>query len=319
MGSVLKDSKPAWKTWARYLPLVVPLFGLVELVGHFFFSQRAPTEKQWAEVRSLVSSWYKPGQVVVIAPYWAEPMARWKFGDSLMPMREVARPDATRYAEALEVSTMGSHSPELSGWKVIREIKEGKFTLRTVTNPSPPVVTYDFTDHVDPSSAEVRIDQGTSPTICPFTTTAGIEGGGYGGPPTFPSSRFVCAGEPSHVFVGVTIIDDEKARPRRCIWSHPPTNGGDIVTRFRHVPLGNELHGHAGLGWWTERDLAVPPFTIRITVDGETVGQVVHNAGDFWKSFDVKLGAFARRTADVEFHVSSVRGGTHACFEADSR
>src|SRR6266536_5522047 len=105
----------------RYLPLLVPILGLVELGAHFFFSRRAPTHDQWSEVRGLVASWYEPGEVVVIAPHWAEPMARWSFGESLMPLRDVARPDVTRYAKALEVSVLGGRPPEITNRKLLRE------------------------------------------------------------------------------------------------------------------------------------------------------------------------------------------------------
>src|SRR6266545_2200523 len=303
----------------RYLPLLVPIVGLAEFGAQFFFSRRAPTHDQWTEVRALVASWYEAGDLVVIAPHWAEPMARWSFGDSLMPLRDVARPDATRYAKALEVSIVGSRSPELAGWRLLRETKQGRFTLRALANPGPPVIAYDFVDHLDPNSADVRRERGTPPSVCSFTTSAPVEGGGLGGPPIFPASRFTCPGEPSHVFVGVTIIDDEKFLARRCIWSHPPGANGAIVTRFRGVPLGAKLHGHAGMGWLIERDRAVPPFAIRILVAGVEVGNVVHEPGDGWKSFELPLGAASGSQGDVEFHVSSAGAGTHVCFEVDSR
>ena len=309
------------KPWgkARYAALLVPVLGLAELAAHFYFARRAPTADEWSAVRPLVQSWRRAGAAVVIAPYWAEPMARLAFGDELMPLRDVARPDVTRYAETLEVSILGSRAPELEGWKVAREEQKGRFTLRARQNPSPVDVTFDFTDHIEPSAAAVNVQKKTGPVDCTFNPSAAIEGGGLGGPPIYPAARFVCPGEPPHVFVGVTIIDDEKSHPRRCIWSHAPANQDELVTRFRAVPLGSKIHGHAGAGWLIERDGAVPPFTIQVMVAGEEVGRVVHKPGDFWKSFEIELGSMARRTADVEFRVSAPLGGTHVCFEADSR
>jgi hypothetical protein len=92
------------------------------------------------------------------------------------------------------------------------------------------------------------------------------------------------------------------------------------VTRFRQVPLGSKIRGHVGMGWIIERDLAVPAFTVKLVVGGEEVGTVVHETGDFWKAFEIPLGPrVAQGTADVEFRVSAPGGGTHVCFEADSR
>jgi len=311
--------RPGVGGFLRYLPLLVLVFGLAELGAHFFFSRRAPSPEEWAAVRPLVASWWKPESVVVIAPYWAEPLARHGFGDAIMPLRDVARPDATRYAEAIEVSTLGSRSPELAQWKVLREAKQGRFVVRAVVNPSPPVVTYDFTDQVDPAFADARIDHRSGAADCPFHASATAEGGGLGGPPIYPAARFICPGQPAHVSVGVTIIDDEQAHPRRCIWSHPPGDEVELVTRFRNVSLGTMLHGHTGMGWLIERDQAVSRFTIRVTVAGEEVGKVVHQPGDFWKAFEIPLGLAAHRVADVEFRVSAPGGGTHVCFAVDSR
>lgn len=303
-----------------YLALLVPIFGLAELGGHLYFSRRAPTTEQWSAVRPLVATEKKGGAPVVIAPYWAEPMARMAFGDELMPIRDVARPDTTRYAEALEVSILGSRAPELAGWKVTREARQGKFTLRQLQNPTPPALTYDFVDHLDAASASVRVDKPGSPVECAFTTSAALESGGLGGPPVYPAARFACPGEPSWVFVGVTIIEDKDYHPRRCIWSHPASGGAEMVTRFRDVPLGTQIRGHAGMGWIIERDRAVPTFTIRVLAGGEEVGKVVHEPGDSWKAFEMTLPAhISKRSADVEFRASAPGGGTHICYEADSR
>src|SRR5262245_31312325 len=105
-------SHGTWTRWLRYAALLVPALGLLEVALHVLFAHRAPTKRQWDEVRSLVASWYKPDEVVVVAPYWAEPMARWSFGDALMPTRDIARGDITGYARAIEVATLGSRSPE---------------------------------------------------------------------------------------------------------------------------------------------------------------------------------------------------------------
>jgi hypothetical protein len=304
---------------ARYFALFVPVFALAELGAHFYFARRAPTTEEWTALRPLVASWYKAGAAVVVAPYWAEPMARLAFGDELMPVRDVARPDVTRYAETVEVSILGSRAPELEGWKMVREERKGRFTVRAMQNPAPSDITFDFTDHIEPSAAAVRVDKKTGTVDCAFNPNAAMESGGLGGPPVYPSARFACPGEATHVFVGVTIIDDEQSHPRRCVWSHPPGNHDELVTRFREVPLGTKIHGHAGAGWLIERDRAVPPFLIKVTVSGAEVGRVVHEPGDGWKPFEIALGGASRQTADVEFRVSAPLGGTHVCFEADSR
>jgi hypothetical protein len=303
---------------AAWLALAVPLAGLAELGGHFYFSRRAATPDEWAAARPAVQAAYRSGDVVVVAPYWAEPVARWKLGDELMPLREVARPDTSRYPRAIELSTMGARSPELAGWPVEQESRAGRIVVRALRNPVPPAITFDFTDHVKPPFAEAEVARNGAATPCPWTDNAPQESGGLFGAATFPSQRFRCA-DGSFFFVGVTVIDDERERPRRCIWSHPPS-GGETVTRFRGVPLGRVIRGHTGMGWMIERDRNGAAITLRVLVDGEEVGRAVREDGDGWKAFEIPLGAHAGRTGDVEFRASAPNNvGRHLCFEADSR
>lgn len=305
----------------RWLVLAVPALGVAELVGHLYFANRAPRGDDWAAIQPIVEKLRRPDDVVVVAPYWAEPMARWKLGDALMPLRDVARPDATRYPRAIELSAVGETSPELAGWPVEAAQRAGKIVVRTRRNPSPPHVTFDFVDHLRPGAAEVELaSPDGAPAPCGWTETAGVDTGGLFGAPTFPSSRYRCAVPNPFIFVGTTIIDDEREHPRRCIWSHPPGGATELVTRFRAVPLGSVIRGHMGMGWMIERDRPGPPITLKIRVNGEPVGEAVHVDGQGWAPFEVPLGAHAGATADVEFRASAANDRfRHLCFEADSR
>ena len=301
----------------RYAFLAIPLLGLAELAAHFWFAKRPPTSDEWAAVVPAVRQTKLDGDLLVVSPAWADPAARSALGDALMPLRDVARPDATRYPHALELSILGEHTSELAGWREESRRVEGKFLLRRLENPSPVHVVYDFVDHARPPFADVR---GTEPpTVCGWTTHAPIVAGGLGGHPTFPAERFECPGG-SYFNVGVTVIADEEFRPRRCLWSHPFARG-EIVTRFHQVPLGRVLRGHGGLYWIIERKKAGAPITLTVRVDGDTVGTAVHRDGDGWAPFQFDLGAHAGAAdAEVEFAVSSPRNvERHFCFEADTR
>ena len=302
-------------TW---LALAVPLLAIAELLAQCGFAHWAPTPEQWAAIRPAVAALHEANEPLIVAPYWAEPMARWKLGNDLMPAREVARPDVTRYRKAIELSAMSARAPELAGWQVGSETRVGPITIRTRINPAPASVTFDFTDHVQPERADARVERGSTFAPCAFSESAPLESGGLGGMPTFPAARFLCPPEPSYVFVGVTIIEDQEYRPRRCIWSHPP-KGGELVTRFRSVPLGTSIRGHAGMGWIQERFGTGASFTLRVLVDGTEVGRVVHADGAGWKPFEMPLGDLAHATGDVEFRASAGGGGRPVCFEADSR
>ena len=301
----------------RFAFVAVPLLGLLELGAHFFFAWRPPTFEAWLTIQTTVLAMKQPGDVVVVAPAWADPLARRALGDDIMPLRDIARPDISRYSSAIEVSILGEHAAELATFREVERREQGKFLIRRLESPAPAQVVFDFTDHASPPWADVR---GTEPPVtCSWNPTARIAAGGLGGHPTFPRERFEC---PGGIFfnVGVTVIADEAFRPRRCIWSHPFARG-EIVTRFRGVPLGQVIQGHHGMYWIIERERKGAPVTLRVRVDGEPIGESTHTDGDGWSHFEMPLGAHAGKTsAAVEFAVSTRNyKDRHYCFEADSR
>ncbi|WP_437994209.1 hypothetical protein [Sorangium sp. So ce145] len=297
--------------------LGLPALGLGELVAHVYFSERAPDFDAWREVEAPLAAMKQPGDLVVVAPGWADPAARRALGDALMPLRDAARPDESRYAAAVEISVLGQRAEELAGFREEARQERGPFVLRRLVNPSPARVAYDFVDNVAPASADVRVTD--PPAACRWNPRARIAAGGLGGNPTFPAERFECPGGP-FFNVGVTVIADEEFRPRRCIWSHPPRDG-EIVTRFRGVPLGSVIRGHAGMYWIIERERRGAPVTLSVRVNGEAVGEATHADGDGWAAFEFPLGAHAGAAeAEVEFAVRSADfTHRHYCFEADTR
>jgi hypothetical protein len=295
---------------------VVPAVGLAELLGHFFFSSRPPALEDWQKLRPVVAELRKQGELVVVAPRWAEPNARSAFGDALMPLEDVARADETARARAIEVSILGAPSPELEGWKLESERREGKFRLRTLSNPKPARVVFDFLEHV--ADAAVVTQRGATETPCPWNPRAHRDAGGLHGNPAFPSMRHECGQGEEH-FVGVTVVEDQEWRGRRCLWAEP-TPGATRVVRFHDVPLGSVIRGYATLPWWIERELRGGDIELSAWVGGESVGTYVHADGDGWKPFEFALGAKKGTIGDVEFRIKGSRGRDRQfCFQADTR
>ena len=104
---------PAMTPLWRFAALAVPVLGLVELGAHFFFARRAPELEEWRAVREPVAELKREGDVVVVAPEWAQPNARWALGDDLMPVRDLGRPDETAYPRAIEINTEKLREPPL--------------------------------------------------------------------------------------------------------------------------------------------------------------------------------------------------------------
>jgi hypothetical protein len=291
--------------------------GLFELFGHLYFAKRGPAPSDWAALVPVVAEARKAGELVVVAPGWAEPLARQALGDAVFPLRDVARPDVSRYESALEISALGEHGQELLGWQETARREVGPFVVRNMKNPAAAKVVFDFVDGLSPERADVRT---TEPSAnCPWTTQGQLLAGGLGGHPTFPRTRFEC---PAGLFfnVSATVIADQDFRPRRCLWSHPPQRG-EVVTRYKDVPLGQVIHGHSGMYWIIERERKGAPVTLAVRVDGEEVGRVVHEDGQGFAPFELPLGKHAgKASATVEFAVSSRNyQHRHFCFEADTR
>jgi len=303
--------------WARAALVFVAVLGVVELGLHVHHAKKSPNAEDWSRLAEAVMQERRDGDVVVVAPLWADPLARQALGDGVFPLRDVARPDMSRYATAFEIGVLGQTSSELGGFRELSRRNAGPFTLRRLENPNYIPIVFDFVDNLEAGRVTVRV---TDPAAnCTFTANARPIAGGLGGHPTFPKKRFEC---PGGFFFNVsqTVIADRDFRPRRCVWAHPP-NKGEVVVRFSDVPLGNVIRGHGGMYWMIEREGRGASVFVSVRVDGMEVGKYEHRDGDGWSSFEMPLGAHAgKKNAVVEFFVSSKNNQhRHFCFEADSR
>ena len=300
---------------ARFVWLAVPALGLAELGGHAHFAGRAPNLEQWQAIKEPVVQLRREREVVVVAPDWAEPLARHVLGPELMPLGDVARPDLTAYPRAIEVSILGREAAELSGWATLDEREVGKFRVRVRENPAPAKIRYNFVDHTTPAQAAVFEQGGRVP--CRWREHAPRMTGGLHGHLAFPARRFQCSGG-AYFFVGQTVVDDQEYRPRRCIWAHPTRDS--LLIRYPEVPLGGIVRGYGALSWFLMRDGAGTPIEMQVKVNGDTIGQVVHRDQQGWSPFEFSTQQHSGHVAEVEFVISSAAlQHRHFCFYADTR
>ena len=295
---------------------LVPLLGLAEWAAHAGFAGRAPDLAEWQAVAPQVQSWRAADELIVVSPAWAEPNARLALGDALMPVAHVARPELQRYATVLEVSLLGQTAPALEqGYQLVEERSVGRFELRRWQSTSPVQVHFDFVQAVGPEGLSVL--QGEQGQACRWSTRAPVSNGALFGHPTFPHERFRCAGG-DWAFVGVTVIDDEQYRPRRCVWAHP--SGGGLRLKYAEVPLGTQLRGYGGLPYFTSRDGKGTPVRLEAFVDGDPIGSYEHRDGEGWTRFEFDTRPWQGQRHAVEFRISSQKlARREFCFYADTR
>ncbi|TMQ03221.1 MAG: hypothetical protein E6J91_47835 [Deltaproteobacteria bacterium] len=74
----------------------------------------APDAAAWRAAAAAVRAGYRPGDLIVFAPAWIDPVGRYQLGD-LIPLEAAARMDAARYARIWEVAIRGARSPDTAG------------------------------------------------------------------------------------------------------------------------------------------------------------------------------------------------------------
>jgi hypothetical protein len=73
-----------------------------------------PSDDAWDRAAAIVRAGYQPGDLIVFAPDWVDPVGRLHLGD-LIPVDMAARMDAARYARIWELSIRGARSPDTAG------------------------------------------------------------------------------------------------------------------------------------------------------------------------------------------------------------
>jgi hypothetical protein len=302
---------------ARFLWLLLPVAGIAELVAFVHDARSAPRLSEWQALRAEVARLKGPADLVVVAPEWSDPLARAAFGDTLLPISDVARADASAYRRAVEVDELGASAAEVAAWPVREERQSGRFRIRIRDNPAPAQILFSFLDHARPPFLQIADQQNATEHGCAFTEHAAVSTGGLHGHLAFPRERYNCGGE--EFFVGVTVLDDEQYRPRRCLWAHP-RGTGTLRLQYTNVPIGRKIHGYAGLSYFLFRDGNHGPTKLSARINGEEVGQYLHRDEWGWHGFDFDTARFAGQTAEVEFDVhSDDPSDRQFCFYADSR
>jgi hypothetical protein len=159
------------------LALAPALALLVCAVWEIWASARAgsdvPGDAAWAAAAAAVRERHAPGDLIVFAPHWIDPVGRMHLGD-LLPVELAARMDDARFATVWELSIRGAEAPEARGRRVDWSTEIGGVRVRRLVREPARVLT-DFVDafaraRVEGRAvgrAEVRLEEvGFAPHRC---------------------------------------------------------------------------------------------------------------------------------------------------------
>jgi hypothetical protein len=125
---------------ARAIPAaVLALIAIWEIVRTERAGAGVPDDETWKQAADVVRLQHAPGELIVFAPDWIDPVGRFWLGD-LIPIDMAARMDGARYGVVWELSIRGAHAPEATG-SVDAEIEVDGITVRKYTRPAPTIVT----------------------------------------------------------------------------------------------------------------------------------------------------------------------------------
>ena len=274
---------------------VVVLLALVETVNAIVAPYRAPTDKDWVAAAAKVRASFRPGDLIVAAPAWADPIMRRELGD-LVPAPVAGRMDAARFGRIWEISQHGARAGDTTNATVRTSSRHGALRVKLWEKPAA-AVTFDFV-------AEWR-----KATMSIATVGSGES------PCALARDRFQCANGPV-LKPGLLEIDTTL----RNALGVEPRERATITLEYAQVSLGRELVVAAGLHNVWLRKSGDGKVRTRVLVDGRELGTLesTNSSGWFLRSFDTT--SLDGKTANVRFEITTDKAHSrYLAFAAEAR
>jgi hypothetical protein len=281
--------KPNFAAWVW---LWIAALALFELVAHPLIRAAVPSDESWERASAFVRERFEPGDRIVAAPHWADPIVRNHLGD-LSSLRAAAPPDTGGFDRLWELGIRGATTRTDTATLEVSfdDVEVRMWPLRA------PRVIYDFVEEL--RDARVEILRDGMPRSCPWTRARPDPGGLERGPMR-PAERFVCDPKRPWLWVGPTVLADLELHPRRCIWQHP-AGPEPLRTIFEDVPLGDRLVVRAGIDYQVARERRRAPVSLTLVIDEEVVGELVHHDGEGWSGVEIDTSDRNGQRARVRF------------------
>lgn len=267
----------------RRLPVVVAalilLLALVETVNAVVAPMRAPSEKDWVAAAAKVRAGFRPGDLIVAAPAWADPLMRAQLGD-LVPVEVAGRMDTARYARIWEISQRGARAVDTTGAKLADSSRHGALTVKR-WEQRPAKVVYDFVAEWRKASVSVVNADGTEV------------------PCTMGAARWQCLGGAS---VGPELLEiDTTLRNGLGI---DPVEGKKLVVEFSEVEPAGELVVATGLHNVWLRKSGDGKVRTRVLADGHEMNTLETTSSSGWSLYRVGTSTLSGNRIRWRFEIT---------------
>jgi len=283
------------RRWSVVVAVAIVLLALVESVNAVVAPSRAPTEKDWAAAAAKVRAGFRPGDLIVAAPAWADPLMRLQLGD-LVPMPVAGRMDSARYGRVWEISQRGARAADTAGGTVAEFSRHGALGVKRWEKRAAQV-TFDLL--TEWHRAEVSV---VTPAQAEVPCAATHDG-------------FQCLGgaslKPELLEIDTTLRNGLAVNP---------VERETLVLVFADVLLGRELTVASGLHNVWLRKAGDGKVHMRVLVDGRELGAVEATSQSGWalRSFDT--AALAGQSGKVRFEITTDKSNArHFGFAAEAR
>jgi hypothetical protein len=259
---------------------------------------RAPTDDDWQAAARDIRAGFRPGDLIVAAPVWADPILRVHLGD-LIPAEVAGRLDDERFARVWEVSQRGARAEAAARGAVAAEQRFGALTVRRIDRPAA-AISYDFVARWTDARVSRRGPGGGIVVGCPLA-----------------GDRMQCPDIGTN-FVRRQIVEVD-TRLRMALLAQP-VGQATVVIEYPAVRLGRSLVVATGLSNVWMRKEARGTVDLRVVVDGAADAIFTTGNDDGWAVHRVDTSARAGQVAAVRFEITSASPqARHFALAAEAR
>jgi hypothetical protein len=131
------------RAWLELVPgIALAAIAVWESCATVHAADDVPGDDAWRRASAVVRERFAPGDLIVFAPRWNDPVGRLHLGD-LIPVEAAARMDAARFGTIWELSIRGERAPETAGLSTSDVRDVGGIAVRRFVR-APAEVTADF-------------------------------------------------------------------------------------------------------------------------------------------------------------------------------